>query len=379
MPGRAVPVQFALTEEQDVLRRTARRLLEDRAPLQRTREVMEGAQGYAPDVWSDMAAAGWLGVAVEERYGGAGCGFTELSLLIEEMGRVLLPSPFLSTAVLSPALLGELGTEAQRREHVPSVVAGRRRVAVAVLEPSDRWAAEAIQTTAVRDGAGWVLDGVKAPVLDGAAADLVLVAARTPSGVSLFLVPAGADGLGVEPLSMLDLTRPQARITLDGVRLDADALLGAEGDAWPAVEHALDLAGVALACDAVGGAQRALELSLDHATTRYQFGRPIASFQAVKHRLADMLVAVESAKSAAYYAARVAEDRAELRIAAPVAKVKATEVFLEVATAMIQIHGGIGFPWEHDAHLFLKRAKTATLLFGSNRWWRARLGDRLGL
>jgi alkylation response protein AidB-like acyl-CoA dehydrogenase len=374
-------VNFAFSEEQEELRATARRFLEQKAPSPVVRRLMETEDGFDEALWLENAAMGWQAMAIPEQYGGAGFGFIELVVLLQEMGRALYPSPFFSSVILGAFTLLESADEAHKEKLLPGIASGELRVAMAVTEPAGRWDETGIQLEALPDSGEWVLKGTKSFVIDGHTADTLIVAARTspgPAGISLFVVPG--DDVVRRPLATMDTTRKQAEISLDSLRLPGDALLGAEGDGWPVLTRVLDLASVALAAEAVGGAEQCLEMAVEYAKTRVQFGRPIGSFQAIKHKCADMLLEVESAKSASAYAAWAAqEDPDELVVVAPLAKSYCTEAFFHCASENIQIHGGIGFTWEHDAHLYFKRAKSTELLFGDPVYHRELLARRLGL
>jgi len=310
----------------------------------------------------------------------------EQAILVEEMGRVLFPVPYLSSIVLGADLVLTAGSEEQKRDLLPGVATGERRIALAHLEENGSWGPAGVTMVAKRDGDVLVLDGTKSFVLDGHTADTVLVVVRTTegssgdTGISLVVVDATAPGVSRRRLETMDMTRKQAEITFSGVRVPASALLGAEGSGWASLQDTLTRAVVALAFEQVGGAQKCLDMAVEYAKARVQFGRPIGSFQAIKHKCADMLVDVESAKSAAYYAgwAVTAADE-EVAIVAPLAKSFCSEAYFRCAAENIQIHGGIGFTWEHDAHLYFKRAKTDELLFGTPAQHRAVLADRLGL
>jgi len=378
-------MDFAFTEEQHMLRATARRFLDEKAPALVVRRLMETESGFDPGLWREIASQGWQAMAIPEAYGGAGFSLLEQGILMEEMGRSLFPSPFLSAVVIGADLILHHGTEAQKQELLPVIAAGELRVALAQLEASGRWDATGVAMVAKRDGGDLVLDGTKSFVLDGHTADTLLVAVRAegstgPDGVSLVIVPGDAPGVTRRRLETMDMTRKQAEIVFKRVRVPAAALLGAEGRAWGAIEAMTTRAIVALAYEQVGGAQKCLEMAVDYAKVRVQFGRPIGSFQAIKHKCADMLVQVESAKSAAYYAGwAVATGDPEAEIVAPMAKSYCSEAYFHCAAESIQIHGGIGFTWEHDAHLYFKRAKTDELLFGTPAQHRAVLAERLGL
>jgi alkylation response protein AidB-like acyl-CoA dehydrogenase len=372
-------VSFEVTEEQDLLRATVRDLLSQHATSERVREAMLEHGGVDERTWTELAQLGLTGLTIPEAHGGAGAGFVELSVVFEELGRKLAPVPLLSSAVLGAEAIMAAGTDAQQADLLPGVAAGTTRLALAHLDVAGRLTADP-GVRAVRDGDAWVLDGSAGYVLDGASAHLVVTAATTDDGLALFVVPGDAEGLARRDVEVLDLTRPMATLAYDGVRVDESARLSG-GDPVSALHRALVAGVVALACEQVGGAQQVLETATGYARDRVQFGRAIGSFQAVKHRLAELLVQVESAKSAAYHAARVlaAGDREELAVAAPLAKSYCSEVYEQAAADGIQLHGGIGFTWEHDAHLYFKRSKASKLLLGDPAHHRAMLADVLGL
>ncbi|MGQ0848881.1 MAG: acyl-CoA dehydrogenase family protein [Actinomycetota bacterium] len=372
-------MNFAFSDEQEELRRLTRKWLTDKAPSPVVRRLMESETGYDVALWKEMAQLGWQGMAIPEEYGGAGFSFLELAILFEEMGRNLLPAPFFSTVMLGAGTLLEAGSEEQRRRYLPRLAAGEAIMALAVTEPNGRWDETGVEAAAARNGSGWKIDGHKSFVIDGHTADVLVVGARTPAGVSLFLVDPDEAGVSRNLLETMDQTRKQAEVTLEGVSLPETSLVGPDGSGWQIVERVLEKAVVALAAEQVGGAQQCLDMSVEYAKTRHQFGRPIGSFQAIKHKCADMLVQVESARSAAYYAAWAAsEDNEELPVVSPLAKSYCSEAYYFCAAENIQIHGGIGFTWEHDAHLYFKRAKSSELLFGDPAYHRARLAERLG-
>ena len=375
-------MNVALSEEQEELRRGVRRFLEDKSPESEVRRLMETAEGFDPAVWAQMARElGLVGLHLPEELGGSGSTFLDLALVLEEMGRALLPSPFLSSVVLAAGALLASGDEGAAKDLVPGIASGEVRATLAVAEQGGSWDPAAVAVRATRRDGGYVLDGRKTFVLDGHTAGLILVVARTggepgrADGLSLLAVDAGAPGLERTPLVTLDLTRKQARLDFSGTPA---RLVGAEGEAAPALARALDLGAVALAAEQVGGAQACLDMSVGYARTRMQFGRPIGSFQAVKHKCADMLVETESARSAAYYAAAAAaDDPGELPVAASLAKAYCSDAFFRAAADTIQIHGGIGFTWEHPAHLYFRRAKASQLLLGSPGYHRELLARRV--
>jgi alkylation response protein AidB-like acyl-CoA dehydrogenase len=379
-------MNFAFSEEQEMLRDTARRFLGSKSSSEVVRRLMETEEGYDQGLWSEIANQGWQAMAIPEEFGGAGFSFMEQAILMEEMGRTLFPSPFLSTVVIGADLVITAGSEDQKQEILPGIATGERTVALAQLEENGSWDADGITMFAKRDGSDLVIDGVKSFVVDGHTADTLIVVVRTDDastgedGISLVVVPADSVGITRRRLETMDQTRKQAEITFEGVRVPAAAILGEEGAGWAALRDTLDRAVIALAFEQVGGATRCLEMSVQYAKDRVQFGRPIGSFQAIKHKCADMLVEVESAKSAAYYAGwAVNAGDDEVKIVAPLAKAYCSEAFFHCAAETIQIHGGIGFTWEHDAHLYFKRAKTDELLFGSPAHHRSILADRLGI
>ncbi len=297
-------MNFAFSEEQEELRRSVRRFLEDKSPVGEVRRLMETTEGYDPAVWSQMASQlGLQGLAIPEQYGGMGYGYVEAVVVLEEMGRALLCAPYFSTVALAANALLSSGDSAACHDLLPGIAAGETIASLALTEDSGRWDSEGVTLQAARSGDDWRLDGQKMYVIDGHSASLLLVAARTASGVSLFAVEADSPGVTRTPLATMDQTRKQARVEFSGA---PGRLIGEEGGAWPALAKTLDLAAVALAAEQVGGAQRCLEMSVDYAKVRVQFGRPIGSFQAIKHKCADMLLEVESAKSAAYYGGWVA-------------------------------------------------------------------------
>jgi alkylation response protein AidB-like acyl-CoA dehydrogenase len=373
-------MNFAFSDEQEELRRLTRRWLEEKCPSSVVRRLMESEDGYDTSLWKENAAMGWQAMAIPEQYGGAGFGFLEQVVLLEEMGRSLYPTPYLSTAVMAANVLLNVGTDEQKQKYLPALAAGDLTATVAFTEPNGSWEESGVEATVTATATGHTLNGTKSFVVDGHTADLLIVAARTPAGVSLFLVDATNSGLTSRRLETMDMTRKLAEVVLDSVEVGPEAQLGDAGSGWRAIERMLAKAVVALAAEQVGGAQRCLDMSVEYAKVRHQFGRPIGSFQAIKHKCADMLVQVESARSAAYYAAwAAAEDNDELPQVAPLAKSYCSEAFFFCAAENIQIHGGIGFTWEHDAHLYFKRAKSSELLFGDPAHHRAVLANRLGL
>jgi alkylation response protein AidB-like acyl-CoA dehydrogenase len=361
-------MEFTWTPEQQDLRASTRRLLQQRAPLARARELAEAGTRHDPELWRAMAQQiGLQGLALPEEHGGSGGSRVELAVVLEEMGRVLLGGPFLPTALAAEALVAS-GDQAAQAEHLPAIAEGERTATLAVVEADGRWGVAG--TTARGSGDDVRLTGTKELVLDGADADLLLVAAQGERGPSLYAVAAGAEGLQVERLDPLDLTRPLARLHLH----DTPArLVGEDGGAAAVLEQVQRAAAVLLAAEQVGAMSTLVELTAEHARTRRAFGRPIGAFQGVKHRLADMAVRLEMSRSAAYWAAWQPPGSPDAALGAAVAGSYCSESFLQTAKDTIQLHGGTGFTWEHDAHLFLRRARADATLAGSPAEHRAAL------
>jgi alkylation response protein AidB-like acyl-CoA dehydrogenase len=377
-PVKITAMNFAFSDEQEELRKVVRQFLENKSSETAVREQMDTEQGYDAAVWSQMAEQlGLQGLAIPEEYGGSGYGFIELVVIFEEMGRRLLPAPYFSTVALAATTLLHSGDEDAKKAHLPGIASGETIATLAFTEANGKWDESGITTTATSSGDGYTLSGEKMFVLDGHVANLILVAAKTDAGTSLFAVDADASGLTREALPTMDQTRKQAKVTFDGTPA---TLIGTDGEGWAVLEKVLDLAVVALAAEQVGGAQLCLEMAVQYAKDRVQFGRPIGSFQAIKHKCADMLLEVESAKSAAYYAGWCASElNDELPSVASLAKAYCSEAYFHAAAENIQIHGGIGFTWEHPAHLYFKRAKSSELLFGDPTYHRELLAQRIGL
>ena len=380
-------MDFAFNEEQEELRSMARAFLEENSGSEQVRKAMESDLGYDPEVWRQIGAElGWTSVHIPEEYGGLGLGYVELVALSEIMGASLLCAPFFSSVCLAGNALLVAGSEEQKQAYLPGIAEGTTRASLAYSGNSGDWTASTVAVIATRSGDEYCLQGTTSFVVDGHCADLLIVAARTEGsvgseGVSLFVVPADSAGLGRRVLPTMDQTRRMAEITLEGVRVPASARLGDEGAAWPLLSRTLDLAAIALAAEQVGGAQRCLDLAVAYANERQQFGRAIGSFQAIKHKCADMMVKVESARSAAYYAGCcVAEGNdAELDTVAPLAKAYCSDAYFQCAADCIQIHGGVGFTWEYDIHLYFKRAKSSESLLGDAAFHREILAQRIHL
>lgn len=379
-------MEFAFSQDQDELRRAARRFLEVASSEERVRAAMETEQGYDSATWEQLSEElAWTALTIPEEYGGLGMSYLDLHPLMEEMGRALLCSPFFSTICLGANALLLGGNGVQKERHLPGIAAGEATATLAYAEKNGQLDAAGIEATCSRTAAGYILRGTKSYVLDGHTADLLIVAARTENsegaeGVSLFLVPGDADGVKRAWLPTMDQTRRLASVELNDVVVPPDALVGEEGRGWALCERTLDLARIALAAEQVGAAEMCLDMSVEYAKVRKQFGRPIGSFQAIKHKCADMLMMIESARSAAFYASALAgQGERDLEEAASSAKAFCSDAFFHCAAENIQIHGGIGFTWEHAAHMYFKRAKAAEVLFGAPSFHRERVAKRMGL
>ncbi len=379
-------MDFRFNEVQTDLRETATAFLAEASGPEGIRKAMSTPLGYDEVLWRQIATElGWPAIHIPEQYGGLGLGQVDLAVLLEATGAGPLCAPFFSTVALGVNTILELGSEAQKQEHLANISEGRCTATLAVAERSGRWDAEGIETTATPDGDGYRLNGHKAWVVDGHSADLILVAARAPdstgeSGVSVFMLSPDAEGLVRKALPTMDQTRRLAEIELSDVRVGPETLLGEAESAWPGLCRSLDLAAIGLAAEQVGGAQRCLDLSVAHAKERQQFGRPIGSFQAIKHKCADMLVAVEAARSALYYAACIADDGSDdLASNASLCKSWCSETYFQCASESIQIHGGVGFTWEYDPHLHFKRARASESWLGDPDTHRERIARAIGL
>ena len=373
-------LRFVFTDEQRQFRDFTARFFREQSPVGRARELMSGDEGFDRDLWSRIGnELGLTGLHLPEAYGGQGFGAVELGIALEEMGRVVYCGPYFGSAVLASYALLEGATVAQQERWLPELVSGTTIGSLALAEPGGGWQPADVQATARKSKNGWVLEGTKSYVLEGNIADLFLVAAREPGssgldGVSLFAVPAGAPGLEVASLETVDKTRRLSCLRLRAVEAE---LVGEPGAAAGPLQRVVDRGAIALASEMVGGAQALLDSAVSYAKLRIQFGRVIGSFQAIKHKCADMLLAVELAKSAAYGAAEVAceDDARQLSENAALAKASAADAFVQVAADTIQIHGGIGFTWENDTHLFFKRARGSEVLLGTPAYYRDRFID----
>ena len=380
-PKRHVP--FAFTDEQEQFRSAIKRFLSDRSPTTEVRRLMATTEGYDPAVWRQLSEELALpGIHIPEQYGGSGFGMVELSIVMEEFGRSLLCAPYFSSAVLAANAILNCASEAQKAALLPDIARGARLATLAITEPDGNWDPASIKTVSVPDGTAFRLAGSKSYVVDGHIADLVVVAARRPNtigreGVALFALEPNAVGIERQLLDSMDPTRKLARIDLHNANAN---LFGSLDNGIEPIQRTLDQAAIALANEMIGGAQALLDSAVNYAKLRVQFGRTIGSFQAIKHRLADMLLEVELAKSAAYYAAQAAAaEDPEWPALASLAKAAASETYLHVGVECIQIHGGIGFTWDNDTHLWFKRAKSSEVFLGQPSYHRELLMQGWGV
>jgi alkylation response protein AidB-like acyl-CoA dehydrogenase len=378
-------MDIGFSDEQELLRDTARKFLDGECTTKFVREMMASDAAVTDDFWQQLAANGWLGITYPEEEGGSGLGLVDLVVLMEEIGRAVMPGPYPATVLLGGAAIAAAGSPAQRREWLPRIAAGEVKASLAVTEPNARWDAAGITATARESRGGFALSGTKMFVPDAHLADVLVVAARSrdgstmEDGVSLFLVPKDPAGLGIRRLPSVDETRKLCEVKLDNVAVPGSALLGEVHQGWAPLQQVIDRAAVALAAEMCGAAQRVLDMTVDYAKLRVAFGKPIGTYQGVKHKCADMLVEIENAKSLTYYAAwAVDEGEADAPLAVSMAKAAASDAGRKVCAAGIQLHGGIGMTWEHDLQLYLKRAKADEVAFGDATWHRERIALLMG-
>jgi alkylation response protein AidB-like acyl-CoA dehydrogenase len=379
-------MDFRFSDEQQELRRAARRFLDAEQTPEKVRAAMGTESGYDPALWARVAEElGWLAVTIPEAYGGLGLTPVDLMPILEEMGRAPFCGPFFSTVCLGANALLVGGTEAQKSEYLPQIAEGSLTATVAYTERNGRWDASAIEATYRKQGGEYVLEGEKRYVVDGHSAGLLLIAARAEGsrgeeGVTLFAVPGDASGLERTLLPTMDQTRKQAALRFDGLKVPASAVVGEEANGYAILATTIDRAIAALSVEQVGGAEACLDMAVAYAKERKQFGRPIGTFQSIKHICANMLTRVEAARSIAYFAGLCAAEKSpELAEAASSAKAYCSDTYFFCASENIQIHGGVGFTWEFDPHLHFKRAKSSEALFGDAVPHRERVAALMGL
>lgn len=372
-------MNFGLSETQQTIKNTAREFFSKECPIAHVRRVMETDTAFDAALWARCAEQGWTGMIFPERYDGFGLGMVEMAATLEEMGRALVPGPFISTVLLAGTVLDRAGSEEQKQKYLRAICRGDARSTLALLETSASWSPDAVQLAATRhaDG-GYELNGEKLFVADAGVADFLLVAARIDRDLAVLIVPGGASGVTTTLTAGVDLTRRLYRVSFEHVVVPGEHLVARGGDARRAIDAALDVASVGLAAEMVGGMQQLVDLTVAYAKTRTQFGKPIGTFQAVQHHCVDMLVLLEGSRSAAYYAAwALSENDPQARVAVSVAKAYASDAYRDAGNKSIQVQGGMGFTWENDAHLHYRRAKGSELACGDASFHRERIAQWL--
>ncbi len=373
-------MDFGFSDDQEMLRGSIHDYLRQEAPPSYARAMTDDAMGTTEKVWRGVSALGWLGLNIPERFGGSELGLLDLVILMEETGSVVFPGPLMSTAGLGTQAILAAATEPQKRTLLPAIAEGRSRVTLAVAEESGVWAEDTLSTQVTREGSGFRVSGTKLFVPDARSADLILVAALLDGGPALLALPRDAEGLTVTPMSTMDRTRKLDVVELGGVQVGENDLLGGAPLRKGVLDRLLDVARVLVAAESCGAADATIKLSVDYVQIRKQFDRAIATFQAIQHKLADMKVALENSRSLVYYAAWALETGAEdARLAAAMAKAYSSDACTKIAGDAIQVHGGIGFTWEHDLQLYFKRIKSNELTYGDGSANRERIADLLSL
>ena len=364
-------MNFSFSDDQVLLKNSVRAALEEHCKSSHVRAMAEDGKGYSDELWGEMGKLGWLGLPFPEEHGGAGLGLVELAIVLEEMGRAAYPGPFFSTVVLGGLGLMLGGSAEQRDKWLPAIASGRARMTAALLEEHLDWDPASTTASATKSGSGWILSGVKRFVPWAHVADVILVPARSAEGLSLFLLDPKSVGVTLSPMKGIDLTNRWSEMRLDKVAVGAEAIMGQPGGAASVLESLLRRAAVCASAEMLGAARRCLDMSVEYVKVREQFGQPIGSFQAIRHRCAEMLLEAENAHAAVYYAAWAltagAEDAA---VASSICKSYVNEAARRVCGDAIQVHGGIGFTWEYDLHLYMKRAKALEPLYGDTEYHR---------
>ena len=377
-------MNYALSEEQEMLRKMAKDFLANECPKKFVREMENDAKGYSPELWKKMAELGWIGLALPEQYGGGAGSFLDLAVLLEEMGRACLPGPFFSTVVLGALTLVDAGTEAQKKKVLPQVASGRAILTLALTEPSGDWKASGVSLKAVHKGDSYVLNGTKLFVSDAHVADWLICVARTSEGrkledgITLFLVDARSPGIKCDVLKTIASDK-QCEVAFNDVKVSADDVIGKTDHGWEIVDRTLRRAAVGKCIEMVGGAQAALEMTIQYAKDRVQFGRPIGSFQAVQHHCANMATDVDGSRMIAYEAAWMMSEGLPCAKEAAMAKAWVSDAYRRVVALGHQIHGGIGFTMDHDMQLYYRRAKAAELAYGDGDFHRESVAALMGI
>ncbi len=367
-------MHFDLSESQQLLKNTARKFWQAECPLAEARRRMEAPGACDAALWKKIAEQGWTGVLFPEEFDGLGLGMVEMAVLMEEMGRALAPVPYLATVLMAGTLLDRAGTPAQKRRWLGPICRGEARATVALLEAAASWDPDGVSLAADKSAPGFTVNGAKLFVANAEEADSLICGARIDGELALLVIDRRSKGLTVEPMPAIDLTRQLYAVKLDHVEVPAENILATGAAARQALDAMLETATAGLAAEMVGGMQRVLEISVEYAKTRKQFGKPIGQFQAVQHMCADMLLAAEGSRSAAYYAAWAIESGApQAALAVSVAKAYAGDAYRETGNRGIQVHGGMGFTWENDVHLYYRRAKASDLLFGDSSYHREKV------
>jgi alkylation response protein AidB-like acyl-CoA dehydrogenase len=370
-------MDFDLSKPQKLLQESARAFFARECSPERVRSLMASETGYDEQLWRGLADQGWTGLIIPEEYGGLGLGLVELAAVAEEMGRACLPSPFVST-VWAAALIARAGNEGQRNQYLDAISQGELKATVALLEESADWNPDSVELRAELDGKNLRLSGRKEFVTDAEVADLIVCVARGANGLLLVPVERGAPGLEIIPMPTMDATRKLYAVGFNDVVVPAANALDYAPSVRAALDEAADIATVVLCAEMLGGMQWVLETSVEYAKTRQQFGKPIGVYQAVQHQCADMLLLAESARSATYYAAWAVQERLpQASLAVSVAKAYSSDAAREVGNRGVQVHGGIGFTWEHNMHLYYKRAKSSEVLFGDGNFHRERIASQV--
>ena len=367
-------MQFGLSDTQQTLKTTARKFLSTECPLADVRRLSESEHAFDAALWRKIADQGWTGILFDEQYGGSGMSMVDMAAVLEEMGRALLPGPYLSTVLLAGPAIDRAGEDGAKHKYLTTICSGETKATLALLEQHASWSHHDVKMTVKKTGSGYTLSGHKLFVPDAGVADLLVCAVKIDQELALFVVAAKTPGVKIERMPSIDNTRPLYAVSFDNATLPADALLARGERAHAGLHYAMNVATTGLTAEMVGGMQRLLDITVEYAKTRKQFGKPIGQFQAVQHQCADMLVYTESSRSAAYYAAwALSEGGEDANAAISVAKAYASDAYREVGNRAIQVHGGMGFTWENDIHLFYRRAKASEIAFGDATWHRERV------